>query len=120
LITFGGHTLTANIVTMSVFGAILMYIISMLALFQLRRTEPEIERPFKAPMFPYFPGFALVSALICMGSMLYSNPLVAVVFAGLLFSGYIYFLLTRRQRAVAPLDTLLESNQELQSEHGIE
>jgi ethanolamine permease len=120
LITFGGHTLTANIVTMSVFGAILMYIISMLALFQLRRTEPEIERPFKAPMFPYFPGFALVCALICMGSMLYSNPLVAVVFAGLLFSGYIYFHLTRRQRAVAPLDTLLESNQELQSEHGIE
>jgi ethanolamine permease len=52
--------------------------------------------------------------------MLYSNPLVAVVFAGLLFSGYIYFHLTRRQRAVAPLDTLLESNQELQSEHGLE
>ena len=71
-------------------------------------------------MFPYFPGFALVCALICMGSMLYSNPLVAVLFAGLLFSGYIYFHITRRQRAVAPLDTLLESNHELESGHGIE
>ena len=71
-------------------------------------------------MFPYFPGFAVVCALICMGSMLYSNPLVAVLFAALLFSGYIYFHLTRRQRAVAPLDTLLESNQEPQSDHGIE
>ena len=40
LIQFGGQTLTANIVTMSVFGAIVMYIISMVSLFKLRRTEP--------------------------------------------------------------------------------
>jgi ethanolamine permease len=30
-IPFGGQTLTANIVTMSIFGAIVMYIVSMLA-----------------------------------------------------------------------------------------
>jgi ethanolamine permease len=48
LIKFGGQTLTANIVTMSVFGAITMYIISMLALFKLRRAEPEMARPFRA------------------------------------------------------------------------
>ena len=41
LIKIGGQTLTANIVTMSVFGAILMYILSMLSLFKLRRSEPE-------------------------------------------------------------------------------
>ncbi|MDI9674962.1 amino acid permease, partial [Pseudomonas aeruginosa] len=34
LIQFGGQTLTANIVTMSVFGAIVMYIVSMAALFK--------------------------------------------------------------------------------------
>ena len=59
LIQFGGQTLTANIVTMSVFGAIVMYIISMVALFKLRRTEPNLERPFRAPLFPVFPAFAL-------------------------------------------------------------
>ena len=84
LITFGGHTLTANIVTMSVFGAILMYIISMLALFRLRRTAPFLERPFRAPLFPYFPAFALLCALVCMGSMVYNNTSVALVFVGLL------------------------------------
>ena len=118
LITFSGHTLTANIVTMSVFGAILMYIISMLSLFRLRRTEPTMERPFKAPFFPYFPAFALLSALVCMGSMLYYNWLVGVVFAGLLLAGYIYFRMTGHQRAVVPLDLLLEHKQELQPEHG--
>lgn len=120
LISFGGHMLTANIVTMSVFGAILMYIISMFALFKLRRKDPELERSFKAPMYPYFPGFALTCALVCMASMLYSNPLVAVAFVGLMLAGYIYFHLTRHQRAVAPLDTLLESDQELQAEQGVE
>ena len=52
LIKIGGNTLTANIVTMSVFGAILMYIISMLSLFQLRRTAPNMVRPFRAPFLP--------------------------------------------------------------------
>ena len=37
LIQFGGQSLTANIVTMSVFGAIVMYILSMASLFKLRR-----------------------------------------------------------------------------------
>jgi ethanolamine permease len=120
LITLGGQTLTANIVTMSVFGAILMYIISMLALFQLRRTAPSLERPFKAPVFPYFPAFALGCALICMVSMVCNNPSVAVAFVGLLFAGYIYFHLTRHRRATAPLDTLLEPEQELQSAPNME
>jgi amino acid transporter len=38
--SFGGQSLTANIVTMSVFGAIVMYILSMASLFKLRRSEP--------------------------------------------------------------------------------
>ena len=116
LITFGGHTLTANIVTMSVFGAILMYIISMLSLFRLRRTDPLLERPFKAPLYPYFPAFALFCALVCMGSMIYDNLLVALAFVGVLFAGFIYFSLTPHQREVSPLDTMLESEREIKSE----
>src|SRR5471032_1387207 len=66
LMQFGGQTLTANIVTMSVFGAIVMYIISMMSLFKLRRTEPNMDRPYKAPLFPIFPAFALGAAVICL------------------------------------------------------
>ena len=60
-ITFGGQSLTANIVTMSVFGAIVMYIVSMASLFKLRRSEPRLARPFRAPVYPLFPAFALVA-----------------------------------------------------------
>jgi ethanolamine permease len=55
LVKFGGQSLTANIVTMSVFGAIVMYILSMASLFKLRRSEPQLARPFRAPAYPLFP-----------------------------------------------------------------
>jgi ethanolamine permease len=99
LIKIGGQTLTANIVTMSVFGAILMYILSMLSLFRLRRAEAGLERPFRAPLYPYFPAFALFGALVCMATMIYYNPLIFGIFVALLALGYAWFLATARQRA---------------------
>jgi len=100
-ITIGGQSLTANIVTMSVFGAILMYILSMLSLFKLRRSEPAMVRPFRAPLYPFFPAFALFGALVCMGTMIYYNPLIFGLFVGFLVLGYGYFKMTGQQRADA-------------------
>ncbi|MEP6501955.1 MAG: amino acid permease, partial [Betaproteobacteria bacterium] len=98
LISFGGQTLTANIVTLSVFGAIVMYIISMASLFRLRRVEPDLVRPFRAPMFPLFPAFALVAAVICLVTMVYYNALIAGLFVVLGALGYAYFRATAARR----------------------
>ncbi|MCE9660397.1 MAG: ethanolamine permease [Burkholderiales bacterium] len=100
-ISFGGQSLTANIVTMSVFGAIVMYILSMASLFKLRRAEPRLARPFAAPVYPLFPAFALVAAVICLGTMVYFNFLVALLFLGLMAVGYVYYLTTGRRRGDA-------------------
>jgi ethanolamine permease len=97
-ITIGGQSLTANIVTMSVFGAILMYILSMLSLFKLRSADPAMDRPFRAPLYPFFPAFALFGALVCMGTMVYYNPLIFGLFVGFLVLGFIYFKMTGMQR----------------------
>jgi ethanolamine permease len=67
-----------------------------------------MERPFRAPLFPFFPAFALVAAVISLATMVYFNLLVAFIFAIFLVLGYVYFLLTRHQREVAPADALLE------------
>ena len=80
---------------MSVFGAIVMYILSMASLFKLRRSEPRLARPFAAPVYPLFPAFALVAALVCLGTMVCFNPLVAGLFLGLMALGYAYFLTHR-------------------------
>ena len=102
LITLGGQTLTANIVTMSVFGAITMYIISMLSLFRLRRSAPDMLRPFRAPLYPWFPAFALAGACVCMATMIYYNLLIFGIFAAFLACGYVVFLMTKNSRTLEP------------------
>ena len=98
LVKIGGQSLTANIVTLSVFGAIVMYILSMASLFRLRRSEPALERPYRAPLYPAFPAFALVAAVLCLVTMVYFNAAMAGVFAALMALGYVYFLTTRGRR----------------------
>ncbi len=101
LVQIGGQPLTANIVTMSVFGAIVLYIISMASLFKLRRSEPHLERPFSAPVFPLFPAFALGAAVVCLLTMIYFNALMAGLFVALMVIGYAYFRTTSGRRAAA-------------------
>lgn len=108
LIVIGGQPLTANIVTMAVFGAIVMYIISMLALFKLRRSEPNLERPFMAPMYPFAPALALVLAALALVAMVYYNFLIAVIFVVLFGLGFIYF------KSTYNADEVKEGNEMLQ------
>src|SRR6195952_4102412 len=70
-VQFGGQTLTANIVTMSVLGAIVMYLVSMAALFKLRASEPGLERTYRAPFYPVFPAIALLLGLVCLVAMVW-------------------------------------------------
>ncbi len=109
LITLNGQPLTASIVTMSVFGAIVMYIISMASLFRLRRSEPLLVRPFKAPLFPFAPAFALVMAVICLVAMIYYNTLLALIFVAMMLGGYIWFRITAHARASAAVDPQLRA-----------
>ena len=104
LIKIGGQSLTANILTMSVFGALLMYIVSMLALFKLRRSEPDTVRPFRAPFYPYSPAFALLSACICMVTMIYYNLLIFGIFCLFMALAYVYHAMTSGQRSATAQD----------------
>lgn len=95
---FAGQTLTANLITMSVFGAIVMYIVSMMSLFALRKNEPNLARPFKAIAYPLFPAIALVLALISLVTMIYYNQQLALVFVVLMALAYAYFSMTQHHR----------------------
>jgi len=97
-IQLGGMTLTANLITMSVFGAIVLYIVSMLSLFALRKKEPDLQRPFTAIAYPVFPAIALVLALVSLVTMVYFNGVLALIFAGLMALAYAYFSVTQKQR----------------------
>ncbi|GAB2181427.1 ethanolamine permease [Denitratisoma sp. agr-D3] len=112
LIQFGGQTLTANIVTMSVFGALLMYVLSMAALFKLRISEPRLARSYKAPFYPLFPAVALIGALVSLVTVVWFNQMLAGLFLVILLLGYAYFRTTQHQREASPFDDLLEAEAE--------
>jgi ethanolamine permease len=95
LVSIAGQSLTASIVTMSVFGAIVMYIVSMASLFRLRHTHPDMVRPYRAPGYPWVPGFALACAVVCLGTMVYYNPQIALWFAAMMATGFGAFLAVR-------------------------
>lgn len=110
LIVIGGLSLTANIVTMAVFGAIVMYIISMAALFKLRHSEPALERPFRAPLYPFAPALALGLAVLCLVAMVYYNGLLALIFGALMLAGYAYFRLTHDEGIAASDGELVKAS----------
>jgi ethanolamine permease len=86
---------TGDIITIATFGALSLYILSMLSYFQLKRKMPELERPFKAPYYPLFPTIALVIAVIAIISMSVYNPMLAGIFFGLMavaFGAYYLFV----------------------------
>jgi ethanolamine permease len=110
LISIGGQSLTGSIITMSVFGALTSYIISLFSLFRLRKTEPKRERPFKTPLYPYLPLIALVLAFICITTMIILNFEIFLVYLSLLILGYIYYKVTHSQRKNAEYDYLLDGD----------
>lgn len=109
LFTIAGQPLTASIVTMSVLGAIVMYIMSLLSLFRLRQREPQLQRPYRTPMYPVFPLVALIIATLSLIAIVYFNPAVSGAFAllGLLGAAIVW----RRAggRALAEDDPLLRA-----------
>ena len=82
---------TAEIITISVFGAITLYIISMITVFALRLKEPGLRRPFRVPLYPAFPLIALTIALGSLVAMLVYNQLLGGIYVLLLLGSFAIF-----------------------------
>lgn len=89
---------TGDIITMSVFGALTLYIISMVALLRLRKKEPDLHRPFKVPLFPAFPYAALVIASVSLVAMAIYNQQIAGIYCLLVGACYLVFKLWQGTR----------------------
>jgi ethanolamine permease len=84
---------TGEIITIACFGALGLYIISMISFFVLRKSEPDMERPFKVPFYPVFPALALIIASISMIAMSYYNQQLALVFLAILAGSFTLYKL---------------------------
>lgn len=84
---------TGEIITMSVFGALTLYIISMISLLRLRKKEPDLHRPFRVPLFPFFPCAALTIASVSLTAMVIYNIRLAGIYCLLVAASFGIFKL---------------------------
>ncbi|MEI2440659.1 ethanolamine permease [Priestia megaterium] len=69
VICAGSATFANALIILSVFGAMMMYCISLVSLFILRKKEPNLSRPFKVN-YPVVPSIALVLGILCLYSII--------------------------------------------------
>ena len=89
---------TAEIITISVFGALTLYAISMVAVVRLRKTEPNLNRPFKVPFYPVLPILAFIIAIISIIAMIYYNHLMGGIYIGIMAVSLIAFSLFDKKK----------------------
>ena len=73
---------TDEIIILSVLGAMVMYVTSLLSLFRLRTQEPLLKRPFITPFYPWFPLIALGLSVLCTVAIVFYNQALSFVFFG--------------------------------------
>jgi len=88
---------TSEIITISVFGALTLYILSMISLLRLRKKEPMLQRPFRVSCYPFFPVTALVIASLSLIAMTFYNFKLALFYILLLILSYGLFKLLKKQ-----------------------
>jgi ethanolamine permease len=99
---------TNKIIVLSVMGAILMYMMSMISLFVLRVKEPGLERSFRSPFYPMFPAIALIISTITLFAMIYYNFKLSLYFFEGLALAIIIFTLMGKHKVKIIDDVLLE------------
>ncbi|HEY0035483.1 MAG TPA: amino acid permease [Longimicrobium sp.] len=85
-----------------IFAALLFYVLTMFALFSLRRKQPDLPRPYKAFGYPVVPALYAFSAFAVAAILLVAKPVYS--FSGLilvLLGIPVYYIWERRTRSAA-------------------
>ncbi len=88
---------TSEIITISVFGALTLYFISMISLLKLRKSEPRLERPFQVPFYPVFPLLALLISFVSLVAMTIFNLRLAILYFLIIALSFGIYKVTKRK-----------------------
>ncbi|WP_083505270.1 ethanolamine permease [Pedobacter ginsenosidimutans] len=87
---------TAEIIIISVFGALTLYIISMISVMVLRKKNPEMVRPFKTPVYPLFPIIALIISCVSFIAMLIYNLKLGLIYSGIVLGIFLLYKIFKK------------------------
>jgi ethanolamine permease len=87
---------TGEVITIAVFGALTIYIISMMSLLRLRKSHPEMDRPFRVPFYPLFPVIALIISSLSLIAVAVYNIKLAGLYLTLLLTAFVIYKIVRK------------------------
>lgn len=94
--------LTNVVITIAAFGSVVMYIISLISLFVLRKKEPNLKRPFKVS-YPIVPAISFIMAIFCLVSFFIASFDVVPYLLGIYAIAIIYYFVWGN-RHIRPLE----------------
>jgi len=90
LLTFSGSY--NQLITYIIFASWIFYAMSCAAVIILRKTRPEMERPYKTPGYPYIPMIFIIFSVFLTINTILEAPRDAIVGLGIILSGLpLYF-----------------------------
>jgi amino acid transporter len=78
------------------FGTLIAFSVVALSLMVLRRRRPDLERPFKVPLYPVVP---ILTVLVCIYVLISLRPITWIICVSWLAIVFIFYLLYGRKNA---------------------
>ena len=85
-----------TITNMLIFVIWSFYCMAFIAVFLLRRREPELPRPYKVPLYPFIPGIALIAGIFVLVNTLITQPILAFIGIAITLAGTPIYLYTKK------------------------
>jgi ethanolamine permease len=94
--------LTSTVITISVFGSIMLYLLSLISLFILRQKEPALKRPFKVS-YPVVPIISMIMVLFSLYAVFISS-LAVVKYVLMIYAVAVVYYFIWGNKKIRPFD----------------
>jgi APA family basic amino acid/polyamine antiporter len=92
----------AELADQFVIGIWPFYALGVLAVFVLRRTQPDRERPYRTWGYPWVPGIFLAATVFLLGNYLVREPVIFAADVAVILAGVPVYWFWRRRGALGP------------------
>jgi APA family basic amino acid/polyamine antiporter len=92
----GGYN---DLLDMIAFVVVIFYVLTIMGIFVLRKTKPDIDRPYKAFAYPFLPGLYIIMGLVFCVFLVIFKPLYTLWGLGIVLAGIpVYYITLHNQK----------------------
>ncbi|HXR82744.1 MAG TPA: amino acid permease [Hanamia sp.] len=94
----GGYN---DLLDMIAFVVVIFYVLTIIGIFVLRKTRPDIERPYKVFGYPFLPGLYIILGTVFCVFLIIFKPLYTVLGLGIVLAGIpVYYITISKQKKI--------------------